>query len=390
MNRYKFVWKGKDPQGKTRSERVTAENAQAARQQLADDGWTDLELVMDEICSSSANAVESDEDLGPLYDSADEEVEYFQGKRAPFFGPWLKSLWDSKGMLGVAALFIGWGIYRDRTWPLVFGGLMAGCVILLFPVLHFFISGNSRDYSRLNRAKVWARHREVLACVERLRRKRNWLGTGIGEMELVRCQAQALAGLGKLETAVATYKQFENDPKLEHWLYLSHLSGIYDAAKAFDRSLELRKQVAQEKPDSSAVWIDLAYGHVRGLNQPAEARAALAEAEKREITGLGKAYLPFLRGIICWREKNFTEARSQLEQALAAFEPYLHSDLAEGLVLLSKSYLCAAQRGLGNSAEADKLLPQVEKFLTAQRENELLAACRGVLTASPHPSAINA
>lgn len=31
MNHYKFVWKGKDPQGIVRSEAVMAENAQAAR-----------------------------------------------------------------------------------------------------------------------------------------------------------------------------------------------------------------------------------------------------------------------------------------------------------------------------------------------------------------------
>jgi len=45
MNHYKFVWKGKGPQGNVCSEEVMAENAQAAREELTRRGWTELELV---------------------------------------------------------------------------------------------------------------------------------------------------------------------------------------------------------------------------------------------------------------------------------------------------------------------------------------------------------
>lgn len=44
-----FLWKGTAPDGGRRSERVAAENAQAARAQLSAAGWTDLQLVMDEL-----------------------------------------------------------------------------------------------------------------------------------------------------------------------------------------------------------------------------------------------------------------------------------------------------------------------------------------------------
>src|SRR5512147_1868272 len=99
-------------------------------------------------------------------------------------------------------------------------------------------------------------------------------------------------------------------------MYFSQLSSIYDTAKAYEKSLECRTQATAEKPDSSAVWIDLAYGLARSLNRPAEARQALARAEQLELTGIARNYLPFLRGIICWREGNFIEAKKQLELAI--------------------------------------------------------------------------
>ena len=63
--------------------------------------------------------------------------------------------------------------------------------------------------------------------------------------------------------------------------------------------------------------------------------------------------------------------------SLESFQPYAHNELVEGLFLLTKAHLCAVHRALGNLDEAKKFLRQVEKFLVAQKEDELLAACRG-------------
>jgi tetratricopeptide (TPR) repeat protein len=213
--------------------------------------------------------------------------------------------------------------------------------------------------------------------VERLRRRHRLTRIGVGDIELGRCRAQALAGLGRLDEGIREFSRLENSPQLEHWLYLSHLSGIYDAGKAYEKSLECRRQAAEEKPESSTVWIDLAYGLVRGLNRPAEAREALARAEALEITGLGKAYLPFLRGMICWREGRTAEAKQDFEQALVSLRPLAHHDLVQGLLLLTKSHLCAVHRALGNNTEAAKLFRETEKYLIAHREDELLEACGG-------------
>jgi len=376
MSQYKYVWKGKDPRGNARSEEVMAENAQAAREELTRRGWTELELVFDDIATSAVAGVEATDWITEEGVSAQQLTDQYEGKAPGFLAQWFKGLLDSKKSLLTFGALLAWGIYTDRKWAWIIGAIGLGFIVLLMPALHAFFSVTLRQYSRLNKAKVWGRWNEVLDCVERLRKAHRLTRIGVGDLELTRCRAQALAALGRLDEGVAEFRQFENSPKVERWLYLSHLSSIYDEAKAFGKSLECRQQAAAEKPDSSAVWIDLAYSLMRGFNRPAEAREALARAEAHEITGLGKAYVPFVRGIIGWRERNFAEARKHLEEALAGLEPLSHHDLVVGLILLTKSYLCVVHGASGNRLEAKKLFRETEKFLTAHREDELLQACR--------------
>jgi len=382
MAEYDFLWKGKDAQGNPHRTKVRAENAQSARAKLTEQGWTELELMGDEIATIAGAGVQTADWMKEEAMSAEQEAEFFEGKGPGFLAQWFGSLKDSWLALLIFGGLLAWGIRRGGWITITIGAVGLALFVLLVPVLHLFFSIPLRNYSQLNKAKVWARWDEVLECVRRLRRSHRFTRLGIGEVELTRCHAQALAALGRLQEAVTEFRSVENSPDLPRWLYLSHLSSIYDNAKAYDKSLECRTQATVEKPDSSTVWIDLAYGLVRGLNRPAEARQALARAETLEITGIGKNYLPFLRGIICWREGNFVEAKKQLELAITSFKNQQpQNDLLEGLILMSKSHLCAVNGALGHRQEAQTLFRQVEKFLTAHRENELLEACRKYLPA---------
>jgi tetratricopeptide (TPR) repeat protein len=377
MVEYNFLWKGRDAQGNPRNTKVQAESAQAARATLTAQGWTELELMRDEIASLAAAGVQAADWMKEEAMSAEHEAEFLEGKGPGLTAQWLGSLKESWFTLVVFGSLLVWGILRHGSISITIGTVGLAFFILLVPALHLFFTVPIRNYARLNKAKVWARWDEVLQCVERLRRSHRFTRLGIGEVELVRCRAQALAALGRLEEGVAEFRPLERSPGLPRWLYLSHLSSIYDSAKAYEKSLECRIQATAEKPDSSAVWIDLAYGLARSLNRPAEARQALARAEALEITGMGKNYLPFLRGIICWREGNFTEAKNQLELAVTSFKNQQpQNELLEGVILLAKSHLCAVNGALGNTREAQALFREVEKYLVAHRENELLEACR--------------
>lgn len=392
-----FLWSGTDPGGVQRSERVEAENAQAAQAILTSAGWVNLELVMDEICHSKAIQVDSqipkwvirggmEKDYRKDLENQrtpDRQADYFMGRQPGLVAQWTKSIVQAWASVLLAVAILTLGIYSHRTFPVIFGAVLLFIIFLIHPgvVLFFKIFSRTREeYDRLNRAKVWGRWNEVLECVERLRQG-DWLtGAVVPAIELDRSQAGALAALGRLDEGLAIFKKYETDPKVEHWMYLSFLGIIYGNARQFEKGLELRRQAVAEKPDTSVVWIDLAYACVRRLNHTAEAREALARAEQLVVSGVGKPYLVFLRGIILWREHKPDEAKDQLEKALVAFQPLTHSPLTEGLILSTKAFLCAVNIDLGNVETAKKLFGEVEPFLVVHHESELLAACRAVAT----------
>ena len=376
MSAYSFLWKGKDAHGVLRSERVTAENAQMAKAQLVQAGWTNLELLMDEIGDVVRTDIQAADWMRKEPVTPNQEAVYVEGTGPGMFAMWWNSLKQSKTTLLILAAFFAWGLYTNRRWSIIISCAGLFFMMLLVPGLHLFFGMSLRQYSRLNRLKVWGRWNEVLECVERLRKSGRLTRIGLGDMELTRCRAQALAGLGRLDEAVAEFAKFEKSPKVPHFLYLGQLSTIYDVAKAYDKAMACRREAVAEKPDNSALWIDVAYGYVRGFNEPARAREALSRAQEYEITGLGKPYVPFLTGVICWRERKFPEAKQHLDKALEGFDAFKHNDLAVGLILLTKSYLCAVHSALGNSSEAMELLAATEKFLIANREDELLKAWR--------------
>lgn len=391
-----FLWSGKDAEGRQRSERVNAENAQAAKAILENRGWTDLELVIDEIGHSKAIQIDPqvprwvlregmEEDYKRELEkqrTADRQATYFKGRQPGFIAQWLTSIVQAWWLMLLSGAILAFGIYGHRTFPIILGAVLLFVLFFLHPAVVLFFkifSQVKEDYARLNRAKVWGRWDEVLECVERLRHPDPLTGVAVPAFELDRSQAGALAALGRLHDGLAIFKKYENDPKVERWIYLSFLGTIYGSAQQFEKGLELRRQAAAEKPDASVVWIDLAYACVRRLNHTAEARQALARAEQLVVSGIGKPYLVFLRGVILWREHKAEEARDQLEKALDAFRPLAHNPLAEGLVLSTKAFLCAANSDLGNIATAKKLFREVEPFLIAHHDNELLAVCH------PHP-----
>lgn len=396
-----FLWSGKDAQGRQRSERIDAENAQAAKTALVSAGWTNLELVLDEICYSKAIQIESHtpgwvrrEGMEKNYEreleeqrTPDRQAAYFKGQQPEggLIAQWLRAIKQAWWPILLSGAILAFGIYRHRTFPIVFGAVLLVVLFLLHPAVILFFkmfSRTSERYARLNRAKVWGHWNEVLECVERLRQPDRLIGVAIPALELDRSQAGALAALGRLDEGLAIFKKYENDPKVERWIYLSLLSIIYDYAQEFEKGLELRRQAAAEKPNTSVVWIDLAHACVRRLNHTAEAREALARAEQLEVSGSGKPHLLFLRGIILWRERNAEEARDQLEKALVAFRSLTHNPLVEGSLLSVKAFLCAANADLGDIATAKALFSEVEPFLVAHRESELLGACRGSLATS--------
>jgi tetratricopeptide (TPR) repeat protein len=378
----RFVWKGTDPQGNRRTAENNAGNAQEARRLLQFQGWTDLQLIIDELGDTVRELSDGPDDW-KNQTKAEDDVRFFEGEGPGFWHQLWKSLWARESKVNIllfSALF-AFGVYIHRPWLWIGAAAVLVLLVLLFPALHLYFSQPLQYYERLNKAKVWGRWDEVDLCIRRLRQLTRFTRIGPGEAELVRCEGQLLAARGNLGEGLRHFRKMAFNPKLPEWMYLSFQAGIYDVAKEFDRSLECRQKAAELKPDTSIVWIDLAYGLVRGLNRPAEARRALAEAEKLEVNALGKHYVEFLYGVIAWRENDLFQARRHLEKALPGFQKFAHQPLVEAIILLTKAYLCVVMAGLREMDRARQYWHESEKFLEANKEAELAQACRAAIGA---------
>jgi tetratricopeptide (TPR) repeat protein len=364
-----YLWSAKNPAKKEIVERVTAATVSDAREQLLNRGFTDLVLKTDEVYELSASQVESDfeePDLSPA-----EALQMRDSKWAPL----IHSIKQSKGTILFGCGALGWGLYSQSTF-FAFGGLAA---ILLLPLFHCWFGLSTHYYTKLNEAKVAHQWELVLHLVERLKLAGKLTKIGVGEIELTRCRSQALAALGQLDVAVAEFSRFEHDSRLPHWLFLAHLTGIYDSGKAYDKATEVCIQAAREQPDNNSLWIDLAFHLARYRQDTVGARSILAKLKTEELVDFAQPWLPLIRGFIAVAEKDFPGAQTQFEQALTGFQALNHLQLMPGLILLTKAYLCWTNGALGNFQPAEKLFRETEAWLVSAKEDELLSNCRHAL-----------
>ena len=368
-----FLLKGVSPQGTERPERVEAGTAREARLNLEGRGWRDVILLQDEVCHYSGQQTQSASDPElRVEEDAETIVERWEGKNGLFW-EWWRAIRKSPAFTVLMLGLLAWGIYRSQPITII----ISAAGLLFFPALILVFSLPGIYYERVQKAKVWGRWDEVRRYLDKLRKSSKWSRISIGEVEFARTEGQVLAQEGRLAEAVHLFEQVKTDPNLPEWLYCSHLAGIYDQAKEYTKSLELRRRAAELAADNGAMWIDVGYASVRWLNLPASGREALRKAESCEIPEFARSYLPFVTGMILWRENKFLEAKESFQAAEDQFRAVMHmSPLMEGLVLIGQSYLCAIHRRLGDNKTADRYWKQVEKFLRAhENERELLAAC---------------
>jgi hypothetical protein len=113
---------------------------------------------------------------------------------------------------------------------------------------------------------------------------------------------------------------------------------------------------------------------VQRFNRPQEAKEFLAQAEKMQLSELALSHLALLRGIIAFRENDFSAMDKDVREALADFEkhPPAKRFIYEASILNCKGYLAVSCAALGRKKEARKYFTQVKKYLDVTDRKDVI------------------
>jgi len=365
-------------------DRITADTPEAARKILEERGWTDLRLHTTEIHDfvKSQSETASDPDYRPKL-TPKEDLAFIKG-RAPGMGSnWLKSLRESSVTILLLGAGLAMAIYRHAiVVSVILGGLLV-LIVFLFPALHIWFSQTANAFKRLHSARNWRRWDEVLQCIDKLQNAQSATKIAIGAAEIARYRALAYAGLGRLDEAVKVFEAAAETAKMPAWLFHVHLATIYSTAKQYEKALEMYRLALDEATDKSIVLIDMSGFLVERFNRPDEAKQFLAQTEGLQLSELARTFLPKVRGLIAWREKDFAAMDKHLREALAGYEkqPPNKYYIFEPTILGCKGYLAVSSAALGKKDEARAYYDVAGEYLSTVCLDEPVTEYRALMKA---------
>lgn len=372
-----FLWSGKAPSGREEAEEVAAETPAEARKILEARGWTELRQHTTDI-SDFIHRQQSLISRNRRRITPKEQLQYRRGTAPGLLGNWFKNIRNSALTFLMLAGVLAWAIFdrqmpHDYYWIAISASLLVYGVFL-YPVLHWWFRQTKRLFVKLHTARTWHRWDEVLRCLDKLVKAQRATNIGVNDYSMARYRALALAGLGRLDEAIASFSAAAEKTETPPWLYHSALANIYTVAGQYDKALENYRAALETATDKSIFCLDVAMYLVARFNRPQEARQLLLQAEKMQLPENAIPHLALLRGAITYRERNFSEMDRCVREALANFEKHPRAKLYlyEGSILNCKGYLAVSSAALGRKSEARKYFAQVEKYLELKDRKDLI------------------
>ncbi|MES3022075.1 MAG: hypothetical protein V4857_10885 [Pseudomonadota bacterium] len=346
-----YLFEANNADGNSEKDGVIAIDVGDARSQLARMGYRDIRIITDDL-QGMRRPANFEEPLPALYIEAAYDtlplavLKIFKGNWLywlPGAGILAEALWSGRApYLGAAALAAG----------------LVATALLALPVV---------IYQQILWARVRGRYALGLAYVSFLQRSK--MSKGITPMALAGERAIMLAGLGRLDEAVAEYSAHEG--KRDRIMYLTGLGSIHDAAGERGKMIEFQRQLLVESKDSKEVRIDLAWSLMRYTDQHEEARTLVSGIHAQscaEIYGFG---LRIVRALISQVDNRHDIAVTELRKVHDELTRY-NNPLIIGVRAELRAYMALSLKSLGRKSEADAMWQEVLPLLRVQRVDLLI------------------
>jgi hypothetical protein len=376
----KYLASGRNPDGRQITERVEAASADEAVKLLEQRDFTDIVLH-----TSDIEAVVQQQ-MRALHSPARvKAVDRFLTPR-----DWLRL--RNKGGYLAQVFFLIRKAYTQNWWVYVLAlGLLAfRCFmhmpwgpldyaligIFFLPLVWFLpapLFGPSSTYDRVINACAWGRWNEVLALLPAIRGK-------VTAHEIAFREAEAFAGLGKLDEALDRIQGFSDGEQMPIWLYWGRLSGVCATAHDFEASVAAMQKAAELAPQEPVVLLDYATALIRRKRDPVRAREFLERAKKHAISDVIAYAVDQCQGMIALDEGHPSEARDLLNQAMDKVTKFRKSSALIGAAIdRIHAFLALANAAAGDHAAALEHYRIAEPRLRALRYDDLIQRCKAAL-----------
>lgn len=363
-----YVLTGRDHHGRVVTEIVDADLADDAVRLFQEDGHTDITLHTD--------------DNAALFHKPSQVRKVFSPR--DYIG------YRTRGRVG-CTLFLIRKLYVQTWWMAVLAALvLAGrswfgmewgvldytaVVLLVFPILMAVfaeLTSKAVPYRRVMKAVRDARWADVARHMRRVR-------LPLPPFERPFREAQALAGLGRLDEALDHFRPLADDPAVPPYMYWTLKALLYQTSREREKALECLARAAELAPANAMAQIahGLSLLNVRG--DVRQARVRLAQARAHALSDVSTPLLWFAEGVLAFKEGRPAEAIPLLESTIRSLSPFTRGN-PEVAVIIAKvrANLALAHAANGDHEAARRAYRQAEPILVRHDALEL-ARCREVL-----------
>ncbi|MES2017096.1 MAG: hypothetical protein V4484_11425 [Pseudomonadota bacterium] len=242
-----------------------------------------------------------------------------------------------------------------------------GLALLVTGLLHTALKAlPSVLYNQLLWARVHGRYALGLRYVTML----GTLSSGISAMNIAAERAKMLAGLGRVDEALAGFSVHEHEDN--RVAYLTQLVAIHDTAGRRDSHIAVQRDLLEASGQSKEIRIDLAWSLMRYTTAHEEARALIADLHPSNFAEMFGAGLRIVQAMLDQAEGRHQNAIAALRKEHALFARY-SSPLLAGMRAELCAYIALSMKAEGQLQEADALWQQVLPLMRIHHHDLLIA-----------------